>query len=102
MGQMDILIRDVPEGIHAELSRRASAENKSLRAYLLEVLSRHVTTPTLVDWLEEVHSLAPARPAPTVAKRAGRTKRDAESVPPRRTGADLVREARAEADRSRA
>jgi hypothetical protein len=95
---MDLLIRNVPEDVHAELSRRARDESKSLRAYLLEVLTRHVTTPTLGDWLEEVHSLPPAGPFSKVPRRAARAPRDVQPRRPRRTGTDLVREARAEAD----
>jgi hypothetical protein len=74
---MDILIRDLPEDVHAQLVRRASSQKKSLRAYVVDVLSDHVNTLSVEDWLEEVQSLPPAR-------QTGKT------------GADFVDEARAE------
>lgn len=54
---MDILVRDLPEGVHAELVRRAAARRMSLRAYVVEVLSGHANSPTLADWLEGVRAL---------------------------------------------
>lgn len=80
MGSMDILIRDIPEPVHTELVRRASARNISLRAYVADLLTAHVRTLSLEDWLEKVQSLPPATGA------SGKT------------GADWVAEARAEAD----
>ena len=74
---MDILIRDLPEDVHAQLVRRASAQKKSLRAYVVDVLSDHVNTLSVEEWLEEVQGLPPAR-------QTGKT------------GADFVGEARAE------
>ena len=54
---MDVLIRDVPEEVHAELVRRAAASDMSLRAYLREVLSDHVAVPSMAEWLERVREL---------------------------------------------
>lgn len=56
---MDVLIRDLPTEVHAELTRRAAAEDKSLRAYLREVLTRHVAAPSMDQWLEHVRELGP-------------------------------------------
>ncbi|MGI9157549.1 MAG: FitA-like ribbon-helix-helix domain-containing protein [Marmoricola sp.] len=57
---MDVLIRDLPHDVHAELARRAAASDKSLRAYLREVLSDHVATPSMDQWLQRVRTLGPA------------------------------------------
>ncbi|MDN5913794.1 MAG: hypothetical protein L0I76_01525 [Pseudonocardia sp.] len=76
---MDVLIRDLPTDVHAELARRAAAEDKSLRAYLREVLTEHVAVPSMDQWLEHLRELGPNH-----------------VVPP--TGAELVAAARAEDD----
>jgi hypothetical protein len=76
---MDVLIRDLPDEVHAELARRAAAEDKSLRAYLREVLTEHVALPSMDKWLERVGELGPTH--------AGGP-----------TGAELVAAARAEDD----
>lgn len=73
------MIRDVPVEVHAELTRRAAAEDKSLRAYLREVLSEHVAAPSLGQWLQHLRDLGP--------NHAGAP-----------SGADLVAAARAEDD----
>lgn len=56
---MDVLIRDLPDEVHAELTRRASSEDKSLRAYLREVLTHHVAAPSMDQWLERVREIGP-------------------------------------------
>lgn len=56
---MDVLIRDLPAEVHAELARRAAARDMSLRAYLREVLAQHVAVPSLADWLQRVRDLGP-------------------------------------------
>ena len=56
---MDVLIRDLPPQVHAELTRRAAAADKSLRAYLREVLTEHVATPSMGQWLEHLRELEP-------------------------------------------
>jgi len=57
---MDVLIRDLPDELHAELARRAAASDMSLRAYLREVLSDHVAVPSMGEWLQHVRDLGPA------------------------------------------
>lgn len=57
---MDVLIRDLPNQVHAELTRRAAGADKSLRAYLREVLSDHVAVPSMDEWLQRVRTLGPA------------------------------------------
>lgn len=56
---MDVLIRDLPDQVHAELVRRAAASDMSLRAYLREVLSDHVALPSIQDWLDRVREIGP-------------------------------------------
>lgn len=56
---MDVLIRDLPDDVHAELSKRAQASDMSLRAYLREVLSEHVAVPSIEEWLTQLESLEP-------------------------------------------
>ena len=56
---MDILIRDLSDELHAELTRRAAARDMSLRAYLREVLSEHVAVPSMNEWLKRVRDLGP-------------------------------------------
>jgi len=76
---MDVLIRDLPGKVHADLARRAAARNMSLQAYLHELLSDHVAVPSMGEWLQQVRDLGPAH--------AGRP-----------TGPELVAAARAEED----
>jgi hypothetical protein len=76
---VDVLIRDLPDGVHAELARRAAERDMSLRAYLRELLSEHVAVPSMHEWLQRVRGLGPVE--------AGGA-----------TGADVVAAARAEDD----
>lgn len=76
---MDVLIRDLPADVHAELTRRAASEDKSLRAYLREVLTEHVAVPSMSQWLEHLQELEPNHVGTP-------------------TGAELVAAARAEDD----
>lgn len=52
-------IRDLDEPTHLELVRRAEAAGMSLRAYVIEVLQRHASLPTLEEWLDEVRADPP-------------------------------------------
>jgi hypothetical protein len=52
-------IRELDEPTHRELVRRADAAGMSLRAYVVEVLRRHVARPTLEEWLDEVRGAPP-------------------------------------------
>lgn len=56
---MDVLIRDLSADVHAELARRAAAADKSLRAYLTEVLTEYVAVPSVDEWLKRIHNLGP-------------------------------------------
>jgi plasmid stability protein len=57
---MDVLIRDLPDDVHAEITRRAADADMSLRAYIVDLLSRHVATPSMTEWLARIHELGPA------------------------------------------
>lgn len=59
---MDVLIRNLPYEVHAELARRAAANDMSLRAYLREVLTDHVAVPSMQEWLRRLRELGPAYP----------------------------------------
>jgi plasmid stability protein len=74
-----IQVRNVPDRLHRELSRRARARGKSLTSYIEEVLEREVATP---DWDEVV---ARIRALPPLA--------------PEISSADLIRAERREAGR---
>jgi hypothetical protein len=50
----NILVRDLPEPIHDELVRRASAAGQSLQQYLTTELTRLATTPTLDEVLARI------------------------------------------------
>ncbi|UNX53271.1 antitoxin [Georgenia sp. TF02-10] len=76
---MDLVVRGLPAEVHAELPRRAAAEDKSLGAYLREVLTAHVAVSSMGQWLGRLHELGP--------NHAGGP-----------TGAELVADARTEDD----
>lgn len=44
-------LRDVPESVHEELHRRASACGMTLRQYTIKVLNEHCAVPTLDEWM---------------------------------------------------
>jgi hypothetical protein len=50
----NVLVRDLPENVHANLQRRAEAEGKSLQQYLATELTRLASTPTLRDVLDRI------------------------------------------------
>ncbi len=50
----NVLVRDLPEHVHANLQRRAEAEGKSLQQYLAGELTRLASTPTLHDVLDRI------------------------------------------------
>jgi plasmid stability protein len=54
----NVQIRDVPDDIHATLAARAESENKSLQAYLSELLAREARATETVAFLR---SLKPVR-----------------------------------------
>jgi plasmid stability protein len=50
----NVLVRDVPDEIHAALQRRAEAAGQSLQQFLAGELTRLATTPTMSDVLERI------------------------------------------------
>lgn len=52
----NILVRDVPEDVHAVLQRRAEAAGQSLQQYLLSELARMSSAPTLEEVLARIEA----------------------------------------------
>ena len=50
----NVLVRDLPEDVHAELQRRAEQQGQSLQQYLAAELKRLVGKPTLQDVLARI------------------------------------------------
>jgi plasmid stability protein len=57
----NVLVRDLPEPVHAELSRRARRKGQSLQQYLVAELTRLTSTPSLEEVLERVESRSGGR-----------------------------------------
>jgi antitoxin FitA len=49
-----IQIKDVPEGVHGTLRKRAAVNGQSLQEYLLGLLTEEARTPTLNEVLDGV------------------------------------------------
>lgn len=49
-----VLVRDIPEDIHAELQRRAKARGQSLQQYLAAELERIAARPPLEETLARI------------------------------------------------
>lgn len=54
---VQITIRDVPEETRDELAVRAARNRQSMQAFLRQELERIVSSPTIDDWLKQVHRL---------------------------------------------
>ena len=50
----NILVRDLPDEIHAGLQRRAQAAGQSLQQYLAAELVRLATTPSMSEMMERI------------------------------------------------
>lgn len=50
----NVLVRDLPDEVHAELQRRAEARGQSLQQYLAAELTRLTTTPPLDEVLTRI------------------------------------------------
>lgn len=50
----NLLVRDLPADVHAELQRRAEAHGQSLQQYLTDELRRLVARPELNDVLDRI------------------------------------------------
>jgi len=52
----NLLVRDIPDDVHAELQRRAEQRGQSLQQYLAGELSRLAAKPLLADLLDRVET----------------------------------------------
>jgi plasmid stability protein len=52
----NILIRDVPADIHAELQKRAERDGRSLQQYLVNELRRLTDRPTMDEVIDRIES----------------------------------------------
>jgi antitoxin FitA len=50
----NVLVRDIPDDIHAKLQRRAEQRGQSLQQYLAGELTRLAEKPTLTDVLDRI------------------------------------------------
>jgi len=50
----NVLVRDLPADVHAQLQQRAQAAGQSLQQYLTVELTRLATAPTIADVLEGI------------------------------------------------
>ena len=50
----NILVRDLPDEIHAGLQRRAQAAGQSLQQYLATELARLATTPSMAEMMDRI------------------------------------------------
>jgi len=50
----NVLVRDLPDEVHAGLQRRAEAAGQSLQQYLAGELTRLASTPTMNDVLARI------------------------------------------------
>ena len=72
----NLQIKDLPDDLHAELRRRAAAEDATVRAFVLDLIRRELDRPSPRDWLARLDDL--------------------ERVKSEQPAADLVREGRSE------
>jgi plasmid stability protein len=71
-----VQVRDVPEDLHDALRRRAAEEGMTVREYLLRVIERHLSLPTMREWLARVADLEPVEGIDVAtALREGRVER---------------------------
>jgi len=52
----NVLVRDLPDDVHAELQRRALQHGQSLQQYLTEELTRLTARPPLAEVLARISS----------------------------------------------
>ncbi len=50
----NVLVRDIPEDVHAEFQRRAERRGQSLQQYLANELKRLAERPTLEELLDRI------------------------------------------------
>jgi plasmid stability protein len=57
----NVLIRDLPDDVHANLQRRAAAAGQSLQQYLTDELERVAQSPTLAEVIERIEQRSGGR-----------------------------------------
>ncbi len=57
----NVLIRDLPDDVHANLQRRAAAAGQSLQQYLTDELARVAQSPTLAEVIERIEQRSGGR-----------------------------------------
>lgn len=57
----NVLIRDLPDDVHASLQRRAAAAGQSLQHYLTDQLVRVAQSPTLDEVIERIEQRSGGR-----------------------------------------
>lgn len=57
----NVLVRDLPASVHAELTRRARAQGQSLQQFLIAELSRIAATPSMNSVVERISRRAGGR-----------------------------------------
>ncbi|MEX2280574.1 MAG: hypothetical protein WEA76_10875 [Acidimicrobiia bacterium] len=57
----NVLVRDVPEEVHAQLQRRAENQGQSLQQYLVAELARMAARPTVDEVLRRVEQRSGGR-----------------------------------------
>lgn len=50
----NVLVRDLPDDVHADLQRRAEERGQSLQNYLVAELTRLAHTPTMAQVLDRI------------------------------------------------
>ncbi len=75
-----IQMKNVPDDLHQELRRRSRRSGMTVRDYVIALIARDQSRPTLEEWLEEVAGDAPVRVSgsPAGAVRDGREERAGE------------------------
>ncbi|HEX3391571.1 MAG TPA: hypothetical protein VHS55_03320 [Solirubrobacteraceae bacterium] len=54
----NLLVRDLPDDVHAALQRRAKRQGQSLQQYLAQQLTRLARRPTIAEVLDRVEERA--------------------------------------------
>jgi hypothetical protein len=79
----NLQIKNIPEGMHEELRKRAEERRMSMRDYVLELIERDQRLPTVNQWLDEIEQGEPGDAGVDVVAliREGREERLAHLVP---------------------
>ena len=88
----NIQIKNVPEGLHDRLRKRAKEQRTSLSEYVLDLIERDLSLPTMKEWSarrREVGALAPGITSEEIVElihegREERTRQILEAVEQRR------------------